>query len=122
MPLFFEKILGAHDQQAIYALVERMYAHYGQDIQRMALFGSKARGDSTPDSDIDVLVVTSEDGWSSKNRVFTIGARASLDYDVLFNLHPVGQEHWDWMGKIRHPLYRAILRDGLTLTPPAVMA
>jgi predicted nucleotidyltransferase len=107
--------LSTGDRQAINALVDSIIANYGHDIRQMVLFGSKARGDSTPDSDIDVLMVTTHDGWLNTRRLFRLGARISLDVDVLFNLHPVGQEHWDWMGEIRHPLYRAILRDGLNL-------
>lgn len=38
-------------------LRERLEALYGDRLERVLLFGSQARGDATPESDIDVLVV-----------------------------------------------------------------
>lgn len=39
------------------ALRKRFKAVYGDRLAHMVLFGSRARGDGEPDSDIDVLVV-----------------------------------------------------------------
>jgi predicted nucleotidyltransferase len=38
-------------------LKERLSAAYGERLHAVVLFGSEARGDARPDSDIDVLVV-----------------------------------------------------------------
>jgi hypothetical protein len=62
------------------------------------------------------VVVTRED-WVLKHEIRTLGARFSLDYDVLFNLYIVGQERWGWMQAIKHPLYRQIVAEGIDLTP-----
>ncbi|MEW5927555.1 MAG: nucleotidyltransferase domain-containing protein [Gemmatimonadota bacterium] len=35
----------------------RLEELYGPRLERMVLFGSQARGDATPESDVDVLVV-----------------------------------------------------------------
>lgn len=38
-------------------LRERLEELYGERLERVVLFGSQARGDATPESDVDVLVV-----------------------------------------------------------------
>jgi predicted nucleotidyltransferase len=38
-------------------LKERLSAAYGERLHAVVLFGSEARGDARPDSDIDVLAV-----------------------------------------------------------------
>lgn len=38
-------------------LRRRLEAIYGERLMRLSLYGSQARGDSVPGSDIDVLVV-----------------------------------------------------------------
>ena len=38
-------------------LKQRLSEHYGDRLDRLVLFGSQARGDAEPGSDIDVLVV-----------------------------------------------------------------
>lgn len=39
----------------------RLEALYGSRLERLVLFGSQARGDAAPDSDVDVLVVLNGD-------------------------------------------------------------
>lgn len=111
--------LASHDQQAIEALIERLGTEHGDHILHLTLFGSKARGDDTQESDIDVLVVTTSDAWPLKHRILRLGARLSLEHDVLFNLYVIGHERWAWMHQVRHPLYRNIMANGLDLTPEA---
>ncbi|MBS1249029.1 MAG: hypothetical protein MAG431_00602 [Chloroflexi bacterium] len=107
--------LSKHDRQAVQALLAALERQVGDQILRVVLFGSKARGDDLPDSDIDVLVLTTDASWSLENRILTLGARCSLEHDVLFNLYVLSEKRWDWMEEIRHPLMRTMTRDGLEL-------
>lgn len=104
------------DQEAIEALLARLINIHGRDIVAITLFGSKARGDDTPQSDIDILVIVTQEDWVIKHDIRTLGARLSLDHAVLFNLYVLSQTRWAWMQAINHPLYRQISTDGLTLT------
>jgi len=106
-----------HDQQAIDALVKRLLMLYADDFLSIVLFGSKARGDDTLQSDIDVLVIVKDEAWAVKHAIRTLGARISLDHNVLFNLYVIAQARWTWMQEIGHPLYRHIVDDGIDLTP-----
>ena len=49
--------LAEHERLALAELVERLRRRYGDDLLRVVLFGSKARGDFDEESDLDVLVV-----------------------------------------------------------------
>lgn len=111
------KTLSDHDQQAIQALINRLFYEYHHCIAQIVLFGSKARGDDTEDSDIDVLILMSNETGDQKMKVWGLGADVSLDYDVVFNLFPYTQERWAWMASIRHPLWRSITAEGIDLTP-----
>ncbi len=44
-------------QQILTELRAQLEALYGERLERLVLYGSQARGDAEPDSDIDVLVV-----------------------------------------------------------------
>jgi predicted nucleotidyltransferase len=44
-------------QTILSELKARLVELYGERLERLVLFGSQARGDAEPDSDIDVLVV-----------------------------------------------------------------
>lgn len=43
--------------RALVLFTERVVASYGPRVSRVVLFGSRARGEATPESDIDVAVV-----------------------------------------------------------------
>ena len=82
-------------------------------VTRVILFGSKARGDSRPDSDIDLLVLTSEPPTraiheATSSRLFEI----ELRYDVLLSNIIVSEAEWR-DGLIHHMLiYKEVQRDG----------
>ncbi len=75
-------------RQILNELRGRLVEHYGGRLVDVVLFGSHARGDATPGSDIDVLVVL-------KNAVYPgveieetgdIVAELSLKYDALISV------------------------------------
>lgn len=107
--------LSSQDRQAIIALIERIITENDDDIKRLTLFGSKARGDDLQEPDIDLLMVAETDAWPLRQRILRLGARLSLEHDVLFNLYVISHERWLWMKRVRHPLYRNIVADGLDL-------
>ncbi len=114
--------LSKHAQEAVAALVQRLLAAYPSSIVRLLLFGSKARADDRSDSDIGVLVVTTKEHWAVKHALLTLGARLSLEHDVLFNFSVIEQEKWSWMGRVRHPLYRNVMVKGVDLMADRVKA
>lgn len=116
------KVLAPHDHEAVVTLVQRLRSEPSLQVQRVILFGSKARHDDTSESDIDLLVVVADDRWPVKDQILTVGSRLSFEHDVLFNLVVVSWTRWAWMEQIRHPLCRAIAAEGIDLTPELVPA
>jgi len=55
--LTLDRILTEREQQAVADFQERLHRALPGQVDRIILFGSKARGDAHPDSDIDLLVV-----------------------------------------------------------------
>ena len=60
-------------------------ANYGDRLQTLILFGSQARQDAQPDSDIDILIVLHEpvDPWVENQRTAEAIANLCLEYSVL---------------------------------------
>ncbi len=65
-------------QTILSELRARLEACYGERLKRLVLFGSQARGDAEPGSDIDVLVVLAGPVDSTEERKRT--------GDMLYNL------------------------------------
>ncbi len=71
-----------NERQALETLVRRLHTRHGDQIQSVVLFGSRARGDAAPDSDIDVLVVLTNDDPHLCSSVRRLAARVSPEYGL----------------------------------------
>ena len=65
------------------------------------LFGSKARGDADPESDIDLLVLVDVESSEFRSQLWRIASDVSLEYDVVLSPRVFGQERWDETCRIR---------------------
>ena len=85
------------------AVAEDLRALYGGRLRRVLLFGSWARGDAHPESDVDLLVVLDrvESPFEELRRMDEILWRHSYRNDVVISAVPVGE---DELGEAARPL------------------
>ena len=87
---------------------------YGDRLTKMVLYGSQARGDADPDSDIYVLVVLKAPVQVGEeiDRIIPIVADLSLQNDVVISCNFMNEE---WLANYQSPLLRNIRRDGVLI-------
>jgi predicted nucleotidyltransferase len=108
--------LTTQEHHAIESFISRLRERFPERILQTILFGSKARGDSQPWSDIDILIIVSEEDWPLRQEISTLAARVSLEHDVLIGPRVIGQERWERMKQRRFGLYQNIVAEGIPLT------
>lgn len=81
-----------------------------QDIVEIKLFGSAARGDSSIDSDIDIMVLVPELNRRIEEELFDIAYNLELKYDCLIDIIVLPQN----VNPIT-PIYQNIKREGITV-------
>lgn len=87
---------------------------YQDQLAAVVLFGSQARGDAQPDSDIDLLIVLRHD-FRYYQEVHRIGGLISdlcLDYGVLISCALTTFDQWQQEDSA---FYRNIRREGVLL-------
>lgn len=88
---------------------------YGDRIERVVLYGSRARGEALPDSDYDVLVFLKDFGLRDRHReikrLSQITADIITDTGELVSALPYPAGSYDE----RTPLMHEVRRDGVIL-------
>ena len=93
----------------------RQIAPVRNELDRLILFGSRARGDSKPNSDYDILVVMQE----KDRRV--IDALYDATMEVLYKTHRLislkiyRKADFDRFAAMPTPFMRSVLHDGLRI-------
>jgi predicted nucleotidyltransferase len=95
---------------------------FGALISSVALFGSKARGESTPDSDLDLLVVVDSDDWRVHKQVRYLAADVCLKYEVELSPRVWSLSHRQEMEAINSLLHQNIQREGIHLLESSRLA
>lgn len=87
-------------------------ARYQDRFLNLLVYGSEARGEAGPHSDIDVLLILSDVAKSSRevDRIADILADFNLRYGVLLSVLPVAQEKFN---KAEGPFWRNVRREGI---------
>jgi uncharacterized protein len=101
-------------QPILKQLKQDLMALYGDRLIHLALFGSQARGDEEPESDIDVLVVLSSavNPGEEVKRTGKIVADLSLEHDVVISC--LFMTETDYQNR-NNPLLRNIRSEGVLL-------
>ena len=101
----------AVDETVLAEIVRRLVE--AVDPDRIILFGSRARGDDRPDSDVDLMMIKASDDPSHRRAIPAYQALSGLGVskDVLWY---TPEEVEDWAGVRNHVISRA-LREGRVL-------
>lgn len=88
-----------------------------KNIKEVRLFGSYARGDYHPDSDVDLLIILKEKSFSASKNITELSEKAmeEIDYKDLLSIHEMSEKEWVFMSQKKYLLAQVIEEEGLTL-------
>jgi len=103
------------EQQILTEFVEKIHERLDGRIMSVTLFGSKARGEAKPDSDIDVLVVLDNEDPQVRKEIRYLATEVWLDQGIYLSTRVWSLGHWRELQRMQTLLYRNICRDGIDL-------
>jgi uncharacterized protein (UPF0332 family)/predicted nucleotidyltransferase len=107
--------LTPHERDVLAELLSRLREQFGERIAHVWLFGSKARGDSDAESDVDLLVVARDSDDALVKAIGGIAYELSLTHSILLCEHVVSAWRFAQMRARQEPIYQNIVRDGIDL-------
>jgi predicted nucleotidyltransferase len=105
--------LAENEEQALKRLREELFARY--PIIDFRLYGSKARGEGRPDSDLDVMIELPDYDRAIVEEIDDIVYRINLEYDVFISALVFGRDELEQGPMSESPIYKTIQREGVPL-------
>ncbi|MDP2210293.1 MAG: nucleotidyltransferase domain-containing protein [Candidatus Aquicultor sp.] len=100
------------EEQAVNALKENLIKHLPNHIRSITLFGSKARGEGGPYSDIDLLVTVDQEELELWDKIQEISSEISIEYDVLLSVKVMDLPHLELLRNVQSGFIRNIEKEG----------
>jgi uncharacterized protein len=91
----------------------------GSNLERVILYGSRARGDEAQDSDLDILVVLRDLSSADGAEIHRIAYSLMWDreFHPLISLNIIDHEHYLLLSEAGSSYLGNILREGIPLWP-----
>ena len=84
-------------------------------VEDIIIYGSKARGDSGPDSDLDILLLIREGDWRTKRRVCEPAYDLAVAVEFLPSVMVYTVAEWAKRRESGSGYQRAVERDGVSV-------
>ena len=88
---------------------------FKSDIEAIILYGSVAKKEDTPESDIDIAIIVKKNmDDRTRERFLCWAAEMDLRYDRVFSIVDIQEENIRKWGEIL-PFYRNVRKEGIVL-------
>ena len=114
--------LTPHEREVLCEFLSRLQERCSDCIAHVWLFGSKVRGDSDEESDVDLLIVAHEGDDALRKAVSEIAYALSLEHGVLLCEHVVSSWRFAQMRARQELIYKNVHGEGIDLWPLVIEA
>jgi predicted nucleotidyltransferase len=107
--------LSKAEQAAVQDLVRRLRDRLGERLVEVRLYGSKVRKTARPESDVDLVVLVTQQTSALREEVFTEVSTVILERDVLLDVHLMDRRQLQELRRLGAPYAAVIQEEGIPL-------
>jgi len=86
-----------------------------EKIEKIYLFGSRAKGTERPDSDYDLLIVTAFPDKSFRSKIYDVVVDILLESQRVVSLKIFKTEEFKRLCRMQTPFMRNVLKEGMRI-------
>lgn len=103
------------ERQVAAEFVGRVRQRFGRQLLSAILFGSRARGDAQPDSDMDILLVMTSAGARVRREIRDLAVEVWLEHGIYISTRVWSRAHQHEIRQKPTLFYHNIVREGVEL-------
>jgi len=107
--------LSKRESDALQTYLSAAQERFGPQLVEVLLFGSKARGEASPGSDVDVVVILERPTAQDLGDARGLGFDVLLSHGVFLSVRARSTDAWHTLATMQSMFYRNVLRDGISL-------
>ncbi|MBZ4688562.1 MAG: uncharacterized protein PWQ96_2350 [Clostridia bacterium] len=106
---------GPVEEALLLGLVKHLNTLYPDEILKVQLFGSRARGDAGAGSDFDILIIVKDKMSIDRMKIYDYILDVNLEYGLDFSLKIYDKEEFERSKRLGLPFMKNILTEGQEL-------
>ena len=109
------KILTVKERKAVFEFSRLLRQQFGPLVKEIILFGSKVRGDSKKNSDLDILIVLHNLSWEIKKAISELAAEENIKHNVVISTIRYASDAWENPIIKASPFVMSVKKEGIRL-------
>jgi predicted nucleotidyltransferase len=93
----------------------RVEERFPGELVRLIIFGSKARGEATSESDVDLLVVIQSDNWRLGDEIRGVGYALELEHGVVLSIQVISLAHYERLRASGTQFFYVLEQEGVVV-------
>lgn len=114
--------LTATERSAIEMFVRAVDRRFPEQVLSIQLFGSRARGDATPDSDMDLLVIMMNPNPEARRTIRDLAVDVWLTHGIYLSTRIWSEADRRQHAAMQSGFYRNLQQEAVQMLTPAVVA
>ena len=107
--------LSRSEEKVVLDFKQRLLALFPGKIQGILLYGSKARGNDHQESDIDILVISSDDDWRLSDAIRRVGYELDGDIGYKLSIQVISRDRLHYLKEHRFQFAENIFSDAVAV-------
>ncbi len=99
-------------EQALTAFLSQLQKSFSPHLEQVILFGSYSKGEALSDSDIDILIIISDEDFSLRRAIISLSAEIFLQYAVDISPKVLSLHDFELARKKNNLFIQKILSEG----------
>lgn len=107
--------LSKKEQLLLKEFKDLLLRSFPDEILDIRVFGSRARGQATSESDLDVLIVTRHEDYHLSDRIIDVACDLLLKHHIYISPKVISQRHYDQLEAMDSDFLCQVKQEGILL-------